>query len=186
MKKIFYSIICIIFVILLLSLTAIATNVDGADVEQSEVDENVKIKAYIEEKIIPIVVGVLTSLLALLGTLKSIFKSIKELKESKDGLSRAQGEIRDNSKKELEAIRKKYEEMKSLIEDVPKLQGEIQELSAQSKELMKQISTLCQMSKVAFCANPELVRAGKAKEIAILAENLHTDMEGDAENEGEM
>lgn len=186
MKKIFYSLICIIFAILALSITIIATDAPGADAEQSEADENAEIKTYVEEKIIPIIIGVLTSVIALLGTLKSIFKSLKELKASKEGLVSAQGEIRDNSRKELEAIRKKYEEMKSLIEDVPKLQEEIQELRAHSKELIKQTNTLCQMSKVAFCANPELVRAGKAREIAKLAENLHTDAEGDAENEGEM
>ncbi len=144
---------------LTLSLSISATELSGED-----------IKTYVGERIIPVIAGVLTSLLALLGTLKSIFKSLKELKGTRDGLSLTQREIKEQSTRDYEAIKQKYEEIKELVSSVPELTGQINELTKNTEVLILQLSRLSKISSLGFCQNPDTVKSGRGKEIALLAE----------------
>ena len=132
--------------------------------------QNEEIKAFVSEKIIPVIAGVLTSLVALLGTLKSIFKSLKDLKGTRDGLCMAQREIKDQSAREHEAMQKKYEEIKELVSSVPELRGEMNELLKNTNTLILQLSRLSKISSLGFCGDSETVKSGRGKEIALLAE----------------
>ena len=50
----------------------------------AESDDRIDVKAYIMDKMVPVAVAVLTSIVAFLATLGTIAKSLKSLKETKD------------------------------------------------------------------------------------------------------
>lgn len=158
MKRLIKILILALCIVALLCISVSATG-------QSE-----EIKDYVGEKIMPIIAGVITSLLALLGTLKSIFKSLKDLKASKDDLNKTQAEIKDQSARELEAIKLKYDEIKTLLTDVPELKADLELLLKSTRSLICQMSRLSKISSLGFLQNSEVVRSGKGKEIACLAE----------------
>lgn len=158
MKRLIRILIFTLCIVVLLCLSASATG-------QSE-----EIKEYVGEKIMPVIAGVVTSLLALLGTLKSIFKSLRDLKSSKEDLNKAQNEIKDQSERELEAIKLKYDEIKALLSDVPELKADLEKLLKGTSTLICQMSRLSKISSLGFLQNSEVVRSGRGKEIACLAE----------------
>lgn len=154
--------ILIFCVLIALSLTMVACASEELNAEE--------IKTYIGEKIIPVIAGVVTSLIALFGTLKSIFKSLKELKSSKNELERVQGEIKAESKAELAMLQSKCEDIKASTADVPQLKSELEKLNKSTSVLIEQLARLSELACIGFCQSDELVRSGKGKEIASLAE----------------
>lgn len=136
-----------------------------------------ELKSYLEEKIIPIIVGVVTSLVALIGTLKSIFSALKQLKSTKESFDLAQTEIKESTKSQLGQISQKYEELRESIKGVPELEKHILELSTQVSTLISQISNLSQLTAIGFCESAELVSSGKGREIALLASKNQVVME---------
>lgn len=153
------TVLCILLA-LLMSLCAGASGIMQGE----------EIKEMISEKIIPVIAGVLTSLVALLGTLKSIFKSLKELKGAKDSLESTQGEIKEQSTREFCQIKEKYDELKTLLADVPQLKTELDALAYSLFELSEQMARLSKLSAIGFCQNPEIITSGKGKEITLLAQ----------------
>ena len=136
-----------------------------------------ELKIYLEEKIIPIIVGVVTSLVALIGTLKSIFSALKQLKSTKESFDLAQTEIKESTKSQLGQINQKYEELRESIKGVPELEKHILELGAQVSTLISQMSNLSQLTAIGFCESAELVSSGKGREIALLASKNQVVME---------
>lgn len=130
------------------------------------------LKEYIEEKIIPVVVGVATSLIALIGTLKSVFDALKGLKESKETFDKEQASIKENSKKELEEIKQKYEEIKESIAEVPELLEKIDIQKNTIEKLEHYILISADILVLAYSANSELVRTGKANQMTRLLEQI--------------
>ncbi len=147
----------------LLLAFALSLSVFASDVGAQE------LKIYLEEKIIPVIVGVVTSLIALIGTLKSIFSALKQLKTAKEGFDKTQKEIKTTTSTELKQINKKYEELQESIKTVPQLEEHLLELSSQVGMLISQMSNLSQLTAIGFCENTELVSSGKGREIALLA-----------------
>ena len=156
----------LIFMFTLLLVFSLATVSFANDIEQNESSE---IKEYIEEKIIPILMGVATSIIALLSTLKGVFSALKGLKESKDTFDKEQAKIKENSKKELAEIKQKYEEIKEAVVCVPLISEEIKELRKQATVLSKEIAGLSEITSLGFSRESELVREGKAREIVRIA-----------------
>ena len=124
--------------------------------ETSEVD----IKAYIQEKIVPIVVGVITSIVALITTLYKIGASLKALSGTRETLDA------DAKKREaaVASLREQVEQIKASIKDVPSLEKSIEELS----ELC---STIAEILSLGFSANEEIIKSGKGKKMNMLLEN---------------
>ena len=127
------------------------------------------LKAYIEEKILPIIVGVVTSIIALLSTLRGIFSSLKSLKASKENFEREQEKIKESSNAELEKITKKYNEIKSEIKSVVQIKDGLCELKEKTEILSKEIENLSQIAALGFCKDKDLVLEGASREIVILA-----------------
>ena len=124
--------------------------------ETSEVD----IKAYIQEKIVPIVVGVVTSIVALITTLYKIGASLKALSGTRETLDA------DAKKREaaVASLGEQVEQIKASIKDVPSLEKSIEELSALC-------STIAEILSLGFSANEEIIKSGKGKRMSILLEN---------------
>lgn len=127
------------------------------------------LKDYIEEKILPIIVGVVTSIIALLSTLRGIFSSLKSLKASKENFEREQEKIKESSNAELEKITEKYNEIKSEIKSVVQIKDGLCELKEKTEILSKEIENLSQIAALGFCKDKDLVLEGASREIVILA-----------------
>ena len=120
--------------------------------ETSDVD----IKEYIQEKIVPVAVGVLTAVIAFAATLYKIASVLKSLKEAGRAID-TEGKIR----KELKV---QAQELKEGLSEVPALARRLE-------ELQKQVATLSEILTLGFCANEEIIRSGKGKKMAVLLEN---------------
>ena len=149
----------ILILVFALSVSAYAISLDGEE-----------IRNYLEEKIIPVIAGVVTSLIALIGTLKSIFSTLKQLKSSKESFDKTRNEIEVSSLAELEQISKKYDELKESVKNVPELEKHLLALNSQIGTLIVQLSNLSQLTAIGFCESAELVSSGKGRQIALLAE----------------
>ena len=160
MKRVFKILILCVLVALTLAVSASASEISSSD----------EIKTYVSERIIPVIAGALTSLIALLGTLKSVIKTLKELKGSRGELERVQKEIKEQSKAEYLKLQEKCEHIEESTKDVSAFKAEIKELCSLASGLQEQIARLSELACIGFLQNSELVRSGKAKEIAVLAE----------------
>lgn len=138
------------------------------------------IKDYFEQKIIPIIAGALTALIALFASLKSIIKTLKELKSARDELGATQKEIEKISARELGEIKQKYDEISASTKQIATQGQEITEIAKSVGLLREQISRLSEIAYLGFSQDGELVRSGKSKTIAILSEQNQI---SEAENE---
>lgn len=131
---------------------------------------NDPLKEYVEEKIVPVLMGVITSAVALLSTLKGIFSALKGLKESKEDFQKERELIKESSKRELEKFAQKYEELKELVENVCVVTPQIENLKKKTEVLSMEIANLSEIASLGFCQNQELVKEGHARKIVILSE----------------
>ena len=162
MKKLLFTVFALLMCICLgLACFAKSDEIQGGSsatptTETSEVD----IKAYIQEKIVPIVVGVITSIVALITTLYKIGASLKALSGTKDTLDA------DAKKREaaVASLGEQVEQIKASIKDVPSLEKSIEELSALC-------STIAEILSLGFSANEEIIKSGKGKKMSMLLQN---------------
>ncbi len=127
------------------------------------------LKEYIEEKIAPIIVGVVTSIIALLSTLKGIFSALKGLRESKATFESEQTKIRENSERELQKITEKYGEIKTELEGVYRLSPQLEAVDKRTLLLAQEIANLSKIVSIGFAGDKELIKDGKAREAVVLA-----------------
>lgn len=143
--------------------------------EQSKTEE-FNLKLYIQERIVPVVVGVITAIAGLLSTIMSIKKSVRSLTNLKNSFS--------EEKAQREA---------SLADNKKLLQDEVSRLQAQTKDLpemketidqlREQIGTMGQMLQLAYSADANLVKTGKSKKMALLVEKIRVTNGGDSNDE---
>ena len=136
------------------------------------------LKLYIQERIVPVVVGVITAIAGLLSTILSIKRTLRSLTNLKNSFS--------EEKAQREA---------SLADNKKLLQNEVSRLQAQTKDLPKmketidqlreQIGTMGQMLQLAYSADANLVKTGKAKKMALLVEKIKVTNGGDSNDEAE-
>ena len=131
---------------------------------QGESEGATDIKAYIQEKIVPVAVAVLTSLLAFLATIGTVVRSLRSLKDTKEAFVDEARERAVFFQSGIGLLEDKAEEMKALVEDVPELKSKIEELS-------KREEILAEILSLGFSANSEIVKSGKGKKMAMLIEN---------------
>lgn len=130
----------------------------------NETETSINVKAYIQDKIVPVVVGVLTSIIALITTIGVIAKSLKGLKDTKEAFSSEAKERAYFFESGVAHIEAKAEKIKELVKDVPDLQEKI-------KELTKECELLAEILSLGFSANEEVIKSGKGKKMALLLEN---------------
>lgn len=126
-------------------------------------------KTYIEEQILPIIVGVATSIIALLSTLKGIFSALKSLKESKEQFDTDREKIKSESQAEMRKITEKYNEIKEEIKLACQIGDGLCDLKRKTEILAEEIANLSKIASLGFSESKELVSEGKQREIVILA-----------------
>lgn len=127
------------------------------------------LKEYIEEQILPIIVGVATSIIALLSTLKGIFSALRSLKESKEQFDNDREKIKSESQAEMKKITEKYNEIKEEIKLACQIGDGLCDLKRKTEILAEEIANLSKIASLGFSESKELVSEGKQREIVILA-----------------
>lgn len=154
-------ILSIFFVLLLCSFLGISCVASGIEVEDTE---EFDVKAYIVNEIVPVALGIATSIVAFLVTLGSVSRSLKSLKDTKEVLSNEAQQRRDFFEKGVEALEEKAKELSEAVKDLPALKDKV-------KELVDSCGLLAEILSLGFSANAEIVKSGKGKKMALLLEN---------------
>jgi nitrate/nitrite-specific signal transduction histidine kinase len=195
MKKVI-TLIFTALIVFIFSTAVFAENgegvVDKTDTEETyeQINEETSkettaddVAIYIQEKIVPVVIGVVTAVIALLGSINSIKKTLISLKGSKDVLELAQstfdtelGNIKGTLKNELENIKNEIQGMPELKEKFDSLKGDVDDVTTQLK-------TIADILALAYSSNEDLVRSGKASKMYKLLESVKASEAN--ENEGE-
>lgn len=140
--------------------------------EETEQDKGQEIKTYIEEKIVPIVVGVITSIIALMGTLKGVLNALKGLKSAKDDFDATSENIKSSKEKDSNALKEHCKTIEDAVKNVPELLSKIEAQQKTIKRLEEIVFISTEILSLAYSANSELVRTGKAKEMHRLIEKV--------------
>ncbi len=134
--------------------------------------EDFDIQSYLTEKILPVVAGVATSIVALGGTIYKIKSSLSSLNSSNESLKEIKNTVSgtlDNVKTELA---KGLCEVQTKVKEIPELKESYSELKNNYSELLKQNKELMDALKLGFEVLPEAVKSGNARKIAIIAEGV--------------
>lgn len=155
--------------------------------KESEAAKKAKeIGIYIKEKILPVVVGVLTSVSALLATLMAIKRALSSIGETKDTFKNEAKERDKRFEAESEYLKKKTEEIEKALELVPILQSEIARLEKNTSALVKECTYLGKMISLGFSQSKDVVSSGNGKKInRLLTECQKLSGEGDEEEKTE-
>lgn len=145
--------------------------------EPSETGDSVEIKSYLQDKIAPVVAGVLTSVLALISTLSSISKSLGALKDTKSSFTAEAKERAESFDVSTKMLKAQVEEIKKTIEAVPFLEGELVQLKEEVESLIEQCYTLAEILTLGFSANGEIIKSGKGHKMSVLLENAKCKMQ---------
>lgn len=144
----------------------------STDTEEPSTEESFDIKAYLTEKIAPIVAGVATSLVALGGTIYKIKSSLSTLDSSNDSIK----EIKKSAKDTLDNVKTELTrgmcDIQTKIKDIPEIKEGYEELKRNTEELSKQNRALLEALKLGFESLPEAVVSGNARKISIITEGV--------------
>ena len=151
MKKILF--ICFVLVLCVCFCTACFAQ---------EQDEETDIKSYIQEKIVPVAVGVLTAVIAFVATLYKIASVLKSLKEA--------GRAIDSEGKIREELKEQAQELKAGL-------GEVPALAQRLEELREQVAVLSEILTLGFCSSKEVIESGRGKRMTVLLENAKCKMQ---------
>lgn len=127
----------------------------------SEVYEAEEIEVYIKDKIVPVAVGVLTAVIALITTLGSVAKSLNALKDTKESFT-SEAENRKEYSKKLE---RETEKLCEIVKDVPKLEEKLDSLTEEC-HMLAEILTL------GFSSSSEVIKSGKGRQMSLLLEGV--------------
>ncbi len=130
--------------------------------------EEFDFKLYIQEKIIPVVIGVLTASSALIATLASISRSLGKMKDAKEEFKKEAGKREESFKAQSELLKTKAEELINIASEVPKLKKEIEGLHKNTEKLILECSYISQMISLGFGESKEVVKSGNGAKISRL------------------
>ena len=159
MKKILSLIFCILVIF---SLTCVVFAESEETKINEEVNEKEELATYIKEEIIPIVVGVITSVVALLGMIGSIKRALYSLKDTKSTLEMAHGTFKDELEKIKITFGDELENIKDELEGVPELKERFENLSEDIVSITGELEKIMQILALAYSSDEKLVRCGKA------------------------
>lgn len=131
------------------------------------------LEVYITEKIIPVVAGVLTSIVALISLLRSIAKSLKGLGDTKSAFEREAEKREISFKSSTELLESKAQEIKDIVNDVPSIQAQLKQLEGNISNLTYECEVLAKIMSLGFSANSEIVKSGRGKKMSVLIEDLN-------------
>lgn len=131
-----------------------------------------ELELYITEKIVPVVAGVLTSIVALITLLRNISKSLKGLKDTKSAFEteaeKREASFNDNAR----LLENKTQEIKEIVNTVPELKAQINQLESSVSALVSECYVLAEIMSLGFSANGDIVKSGKGKKMRVLVESI--------------
>ena len=161
MKKILTALFTVILVI------SLATVCAGA-----EPGAEFNIKEYATEKIAPIAVGVITSLIAVFGAFQKIKSTVSSLNSSSSAIK----ELKDAADSTLSGIKTELtgsmSQLRDKIKDIPEIKESYNELLTSYNQLKEQNAALLEAIKIGFEAIPQTVESGAASKIALITKAL--------------
>ncbi len=171
-----------ILILMTILMTILMLGVKAEELNAASKGE--ELGTYIEDKIVPVIVGVVTSIIALLGTLKGLLSTLKELKGARNDFNATSAQIKETHENESRALRADYEKIKESIKDVPLVLCSMEEQGDKIRELESVMLVMVQVLSLAYSANSELVRTGKAKEMTRLLSKMKQTVGAEADKEG--
>lgn len=146
-------------------------------------EEEFNLYEYIKEKIIPVVVGVLTAASALIATLAAIKRSLNSISEAREGIKK-EAKARDaENDKRLKIMENQVEELKRAVEKIEQSTEGVPNFESEIKGLSRVCSGMAKILSLGFSANPDVVKTGKGKKMQLLLNELTK--EGDVKSETE-
>lgn len=176
MKKV---LLILFILVMILALGMVAYGVENQEINQTtsleemavdDIHKSDSLKAYVEEKIIPILIGISASVIAFLSTLKGVFSALKTLKETTQGYESDRIRYKEEMKKELECVREKYSQVHDDLKEACNLSGELKEMQSQIKTLSREIANVSEIACLGFSNDESLVKDGISRKISIIAE----------------
>ena len=138
----------------------------------SDTVEEDGISEYVTEKIMPVAAGVLTSVCALLCTLRGIGKTLTSLKGSKELFSKAEKGI-DNAVDEIkDTLLGEFEKIAVQSKELAVLREQSEQLISQFEKLREQSAVLSEILALGFGSDADVVKSGNAREMSRLIESL--------------
>ncbi|MBE6664064.1 MAG: hypothetical protein E7602_06135 [Ruminococcaceae bacterium] len=128
-------------------------------------EEDLDLKTYIKEKIVPVVAGVCAAVVTSCLALAPLARAISAIKNLIASFSKKDEERNQSVEKSNEIMRENIEKIENSVKNVPTLEKQIAEQS-------KTIETMAQVIVLGFSANTEIVRSGKGKKMTLLLNKL--------------
>ena len=135
------------------------------NIENEYISRGKEIGIYIKEKILPVVVGVLTSVSALLATLLAIKRALSSIGETKDTFKKEAKERDTRFNEQSEYLKKKTDEIEKTLELIPVLEAEVSRIEESTKALITECTYLGKMISLGFSQNKEVISSGNGKKI---------------------
>ena len=135
-----------------------------------------EIKSYIKERIIPIVIGVLTSVSAILATLGAIKRALNSIGETKE-LFKNESKARDEKfQRDSEYLTKKAEEIENALNLIPQLESEIATLEKGTEILLRECRDLAKMVSLGFSQDERVISSGNGQKISRLLSEIESSL----------
>lgn len=137
-----------------------------------EIEKEAELKSYITEKIVPVVAGVLTAIIALITTLGSVFKALSSLKDTKELFSNEAQDRAKSFEEYTKMLEQKAQELRDIVKGVPELEKSLQELKGNVVLLINECKALAEISSLGFSSSKDIIKSGKGKEMSLLVEKI--------------
>jgi len=190
MKGIFIAIISVALIICI-SLPCLAAGTepyvtDGADTGKTAEgeDDNLSVKGldgeptdtfnmeeYLTEKIIPVILGVATSIVALLGGLGKIKSAASGLDKSGKELTDIKEEVYSTLSGLERQLKDGIGEIEERLSRIPEIKEGYDEIRESCERLTEQNKNLSEALRLGYEALPQAVKCGNARKIAILTDS---------------
>ena len=163
-----------------MEIRAITTEKGEISTEKFEKSE---LKEYLEERILPVIIGVLTAVSALCATLFKIRRSLLKIKEARDDF-KSEAKARDESfKRQSELLRVKSEELSNIALEIPKLKEQICELEKSTGKVILECGYISQMISLGFGESKDVIKSGSGSKISRLEKECRVISEGDKDED---
>ena len=141
---------------------------EEAEEEKAYGKEEFDLKNYIQEKILPVVIGVLTAASALIATLVSISRSLGKIKDARDEFKKEAKEREKSFKAQSDLLKTKADELLKIAGELPKLKGEISSLQETTDKLILECTYISKMISLGFGEDKNVVKSGNGARISKL------------------
>ena len=138
---------------------------------------------YIKEKILPIVIGVLTSVSALLATLVAVKRSLNALHEEKDNYKKEAAALEKKVLESTKVLSDRVEKLQSAVDEIKKSTSGVPDFDARIEAVQNILTSTCEILTLGFSANADIIKTGKGKKMEILLNSIKEIIGGQDEAE---